>query len=339
MGQCIHKVNTNRSLLRDFPPTRGTPHATHRGTPVRTIRIKNIIKENKSSIAEGYPLSERIPPTKANTPVQVAPLIITPSVVAPSQSNSSSCNISPQLSPVTPPILSEKNTFIGLWIVKKKITPAKELVSSFENDLSNGTSDIIVDNYQVKFPFYMKNIKNKDITMEDYINMKDCWSNIVNNNLYMYYLLKSEGKIDSNDSLSWVYDTFYKKSYLYDEDLKNIFHNNLKLQSKAFINIIKYSIDVARKIAENKKVDYYVIFKVHKNLEISIIHYFEIVYILIETLRECLKILFDKKIEESWKKVMSIILKNIVSIHNRNTIKDSIKNTFTVPDFMSSKNN
>jgi hemoglobin-like flavoprotein len=96
------------------------------------------------------------------------------------------------------------------------------------------------------------------------------------------------------------------------------------------VNIIKFSISVARNITEKKKVDYNMIYDVHKKLDVTIVHYFEIVHVLIETLRECLKILFDSSVETSWKKVMSIILNNIIKIHNHTSVKSS----FGLPDFM-----
>jgi len=166
------------------------------------------------------------------------------------------------------------------------------------------------------FSFYIHSIKNTDITVDDYHLIKESWSQIINNKLYMFYTLKAEEKITSSDSLSWVYDTFFKNIYVYNPSLKNIFHTNIKLQAKAFVNIIKYFIDTAHKISHNKKVDYMSLYKTHQTY--PAIFYFEICHVLIETFRECLCNLFDDQVEFAWRKLLSIFIKNFIFLLKNN---------------------
>lgn len=174
------------------------------------------------------------------------------------------------------------------------------------------------------YSFYIKNISCDDIELIDYLNLDRTWKYVLNNELHLFKILKSNNEIENTDCLSWFYDTFYKNLYNFTPQIGNLFHNNLKIQSKALINIIQRCILFAKQASTNKKIDFYEIYVSHKKLNITINNYFELCYILLETLYECFGILFNKY-EYSWRKILSLVISNMIIEENKaSTIKSLI---------------
>jgi hemoglobin-like flavoprotein len=208
------------------------------------------------------------------------------------------------LSPVIESVVTPNNSEIHENMFSKQVAVYKKAAIAHR--------PTAIQKLESEFSFYMKDVQKEDITIGDFLNMRKSWSHVLNDNLYMFHMLKQDGMVDSSDCLSWVYDTFYKYAYEYDDSLRTIFHENLKIQSKALMNLIQCSIRVARDVANGQSIDFHSMYKQHKLFGITVRHYFEVINVLLITFRDCMGNLYCDTIEESWNKVMSYILNQII---------------------------
>jgi hemoglobin-like flavoprotein len=161
--------------------------------------------------------------------------------------------------------------------------------------------------------FYVNNAFIHEI---DYINALKSWNYIVDDN---FNLLANANK--NTNCLTLFYDCFFKNIYIHDtlesDNIEVIFPANIVFRSKALMNMVKNSISASRKHAHNEVVDYNKIYNIHKTLGIQISHFITICDILLDTLEECIGVLWNTNIKSSWKTIFTVIIQNllIVNIH------------------------
>jgi len=205
------------------------------------------------------------------------------------------------------------------------------------NSLNSSKSNIS----SIKMPeFY---IKNSFITIHDYLALHKSWEMILNNELYIFHNLKQRDLTYSFDSLNWFYETFF--AVLNNEDIRGmetmevrdelnkIFDSNIRVQSKSLIQLIKYTIFMAKcearcmnglAAASTVPANFENMFKAHMKIGMSLNTYLYICKCLIITIERCFEYDWNADIIIGWKKVLSYSIDHVAPYY-KNYIRHKVK--------------
>lgn len=206
---------------------------------------------------------------------------------------------------------SEKNLSASDRLFYNKISKPNTIFINTISAASTEKSTKKSTNMVIKYPrFYEKNVV---ITPEDYELVKYSWKLVMDEDLPYFNDMKKSGIISlEKTAVSWFYDMFYENVYSYDEFTNNnmteIFKNNMKIQAHALIVIIKNSIHIAQSYSIGKKVNFDTMYKAHRDINLLYNHYVIISEILLTTFERCLCDKWTRDMEAAWCKTISILL-------------------------------
>eukprot|EP00607_Mallomonas_marina_P008588 CAMPEP_0182420254 /NCGR_PEP_ID=MMETSP1167-20130531/4916_1 /TAXON_ID=2988 /ORGANISM="Mallomonas Sp, Strain CCMP3275" /LENGTH=388 /DNA_ID=CAMNT_0024595967 /DNA_START=89 /DNA_END=1258 /DNA_ORIENTATION=+ len=163
-----------------------------------------------------------------------------------------------------------------------------------------------------------------EITEQDVINATKSWDYVTNDTSPEYLARAGEEGFPSS-CLTWFYDSFFELSSELDEKSKELYKDNLKVQVRALVGMIKLIL----KIFKDPSTTDVILTKVangHTKKGVKAYQYGVVGEVLIGTFQFCLGDAFTEELKQSWIRIFSHCLKVIVPVAISNDqIEDGVK--------------
>ena len=151
------------------------------------------------------------------------------------------------------------------------------------------------------------------ITKEELAIAESGWTCVIND-LSPEYIRKREDKEPNlpHSCLSWFYDTFFLLAMEYDENIKESYNNNMKVQIRAMISMISSSLSILRGNDVIRTHSILKVAKIHYQRGIRSHQYPIVANVCVKTFVLCMGKYWKDKLESAWTKIFSIILTKLV---------------------------
>ena len=151
------------------------------------------------------------------------------------------------------------------------------------------------------------------ITKEELALAESGWTCVVNDLSPEYIRMKKANEPNLPHScLSWFYDSFFLIAMEYDENIKESYNNNMKIQIRAMVSMISATLSILRGNEVSRTNALFKIAKVHCQRGILSHQYSIVANVCVKTFVLCMGETWKDKLQLVWTKAFSIVLTQLI---------------------------